>query len=464
MIRKILVRDYLRGYGDMTAEERKAFVGRGGEWLAQDGARLLNMTDRPMARSQSLMTITTRWAAEDTKAVTDGIMLMSALVGVADTWLPTQIYMKSAYRAVRQVVAILSEIPQGTERGGVWAAPELPAMGAKTVTRGNGKTSETAARLQGKGWQGHLQPVPAMKKLPKAEQMTKHPGIEKGSGVALQPLAKSAAGAGAGKPQALPAAVGATANPGSKRQGGNAIATQQTKKEQQPTDTSLTSHLSPLTSKMVPARPRHIDQYVHLLPKETQERAAGYGELMRQLGEARDNMQLLMDDDHASAKSREQWAKQATKLDKKIRAIRDELDREWEKVAESGRVRVDALGNAYVVEMRNEKGEMRNDDAAADTSLTSDLSPLTSELSSEQRKRRRDLRKWLIDLRRGKEGKDREKRIEQWRVNWKEYLTLEPKEKALEDEKILEAAKHFGIDIGGNPAEHGTDANGVKKE
>ena len=86
------------------------------------------------------------------------------------------------------------------------------------------------------------------------------------------------------------------------------------------------------------------------------------------------------------------------------------------------------------------------------------------ELTSEQKKRRRELRKWLIDLRRGKEGKDREKRIEQWRVNWKEYLTLEPKEKALEDEKILEAAKHFGIDLGENTDEHGTDGDGVKKE
>lgn len=403
MIRKILVRDYLKGIDNMTAEERKAFVGRVGEWLASDGARLLALTDRPMAKSQSLMTITTRWTAEDAKAVTDGIMLMSALVGVADTWLPTQIYMKSAYRAIRQVVSVLSEVSDFKFQvsGEFSTAPELPAVGAKVITRGNGKTSEKAARLQGKGWQGHLQPVPAMKKLPKAEQMTKHPGFGKG----------------------------------------DAIATQQTKKEHQ---SSAISHQP--SSGMVPARPKHIDQYVHLLPKETQERAAGYGELMRQLGEARDNMQLLMDDDHASAKSREQWAKQATKIDKKIRAIRDELDREWEKVVADNRIALDAFGNAYVVEMRNEKGEKRNDDAA-DGAQASAISHQPSDLSSEQRKRRRELRKWLIDLRRGKEGKDREKRIEQWRVNWQEYLTLEPREKALEDEKILEAAKHFDINI-----------------
>ena len=445
MIRKILVRDYLKGYGDMTAEERKAFVGRVGEWLLSDGARLLAMTDRPLARSQSLMTVTTRWTAEDCRAMAEGISLMSAMVAVADTWLPTQIYMKSAYRAVRQVVAILSEILQGTERGGVGTAPELLAMGAKTVTRGNGKTSETTARLQGKGWLGHLQPVPVMKKLPKAEQMTKHPGIEKGSGVALQPLAKSAAGAGAGNPQALPSSVAGTDQtekllPMIKTVG---------KEYDAATDTVR------VQCAVVPARPKHIDQYVHLLPKATQERAGEYGELMRQLGEARNNMQLLMDDDHASAKSREQWAKQATRIDKKIRAIRDELDQEWEKVAASGRVRTDAFGNAFLVP-DGESPEMVADGEGGEQEPV--------ELTSEQKKRRRELRKWLIDLRRGKEGKDREKRVEQWRENWKEYLTLEPKEKALEDEKILEAAKHFGIDLSGNTAEHVSDADGVKKE
>ena len=378
MIKKILVRDYLKGYGDMTAEERKAFVGRVGEWLTQDGTRLLTMTDRPMARSQSLMTITTRWTAEDAKAVTDGIMLMSAMVAVVDTWLPTQIYMKSAYRAIRQVVSVLSEV--------------------------------------------------------KSEELR------------VKNLL----------PQALPTSVGSVASPGSKRQGGDVIATQQTMKEHQPIPAvAPTRSLSVIrhqpSNGMVPARPKHIDQYVHLLPKATQERASQYGDLMRQLGEARDNMQLLMDDDHASAKSREQWAKQATKIDKKIRALKEELDREWEKVAESGRVVIDGLGMAHLV-------PTSQCDAAqnGDGSQPSAISHQPSDLSSEQKKRRRDLRKWLIDLRRGKEGKDREKRIEQWRVNWQEYLTLEPKEKALEDEKILEAAKHFGIDIGGNTAEHET--------
>lgn len=390
MIKKILVRDYLKGYGNMSAEERRAFVGRVGEWLVQDGARLLEITDRPMAKSQSLMTITTRWTAEDCRAMTEGIMLMSALVGVADTWLPTQIYMKSAYRAVRQVYVILNS---------------LVGVGVKGKADGLNVT---------------INPITGAP-MPKTNNTATG---QRGAAAPYNQEPKRGAGAGAGKPQALPPSVGATSSPDSKRQGGE----------------------------MVPARPRHIDQYVHLLPKATQERAAGYGELMRQLGEARDNMQLLMDDDHASAKSREQWAKQATKIDKKIRAIREELDREWEKVAESGRVVIDDLGMAYVVP----DGKPSGTGADGGAPETLNLEPETSELTSEQKKRRRDLRKWLIDLRRGKEGKDREKRIEQWRVNWQEYLTLEPKEKALEDEKILEAAKHFGIDLGGDAAEHGT--------
>lgn len=421
MIKKILVRDYLIGYGDMSAEERDAFVGRVGEWLAKDGARLLVMTDRPMARSQSLMTITTRWTAKDTKAVTDGIMLMSALVGVADTWLPTQIYMKSAYRAVRQVYVILNSLVGVGVKGKADGLNVTinPITGAPMPKTNNAATGQREAAA-------HYNHEP-----------------------------KRAAGAGAGKPQALPSVAVAkrnTKNTETTEKAGSGVAgvngTERTVADGQPQNPDPSRNVASVntntgggiqpSSGMVPARPKHIDQYVHLLPKATQERAAGYGDLMRQLGEARDNMQLLMDDGHASAKSREQWAKQATRIDKKIRAIRDELDREWDKVAASGRVRLDAFGNAFLVP-DGESSDTTDDGEGGEQE--------PAELTSEQRKRRRDLRKWLIDLRRGKEGKDREKRIEQWRVNWKEYLTLEPKEKALEDEKILEAAKHFGIDL-----------------
>jgi hypothetical protein len=420
MIKKILVRDYLKGYGDMSAEERKAFVGRVGEWLTSDGARLLAMTDRPMAKSQNLVTISTRWTVEDCRAMAEGISLMSAMVAVADTWLPTQIYMKSAYRAVRQVVSVLSEVnsekgivnnflrPVGSKRPEVERLPPFKA-GAR----------EADARRDLQSRRGEYKDLKS-DKTPASDKRIANTDTRSGR----------------------------IANPPEQTEKPLPMIKTVAKEYDAATDTVR------VQCAVAPARPKHIDQYVHLLPKATQERAAEYGELMRQLGEARDNMQLLMDDDHASAKSREQWAKQATRIDKQVRAIREELNREWEKVAASGRVVIDDLGMAHLVPMSQCDAAQNGDGTLADGD-GGEREPV--ELTSEQKKRRRDLRKWLIDLRRGKEGKDREKRIELWRVNWQEYLTLEPMEKALEDEKILEAAKHFGIDLGGDAAEHGTE-------
>ncbi len=178
---------------------------------------------------------------------------------------------------------------------------------------------------------------------------------------------------------------------------------------------------------LVPVRPKHIDQYIHLLPVKTQEKAQKVRGLLRELDAARENTRLLMNDATVSADGRAAWAKKATSLDNKLRAIYRELDSEWEKLVKKGKVKVDAFGNAFVNE---ESGEGNEE---------------LPELTSEQKARRRALRKWLVDTRRGTEGKAREKRIEQWREKWKEYLTLEPREQALQDQKVLEAAKHFGI-------------------
>ena len=154
--------------------------------------------------------------------------------------------------------------------------------------------------------------------------------------------------------------------------------------------------------------------------------------LLRELDVAREKMRLLMDDANAKPDARAAWARRATKLDDSLHSIYRELDAEWEKLVKSGRVKVDALGNAFINEELRMKDEEPSD---------------KHELNSGQKARRRELRKWLIDLRRGKEGEAREKRIEQWRMNWKEYLTLEPLELALKDEKVVQAAAHFGIDL-----------------
>ena len=205
--------------------------------------------------------------------------------------------------------------------------------------------------------------------------------------------------------------------------------------------------LSPDRTELKPVRPKHIDQYVHLLPEKTQERAAQVKDLLRDLDASREKMRLLMDDETASAADREAWAKKVTSIDNKIRKIYDELDREWDKLVKEGRVVLDDLGNARVVE----SVEMSGDRSLAEQSGESALpgsSPLTSpdrltELTSEQRKQRKALRKWLTDTRYGN-GATREDYVKRWQENFRKFLEYDGEE-AYKDEKILAAAKHYGI-------------------
>ena len=192
-----------------------------------------------------------------------------------------------------------------------------------------------------------------------------------------------------------------------------------------------TGNVKAVSENPAPARPRHIDQYVHLLPKKTQDRAAQYGPLMRELDEAREKLRLLMNDDNTSSSDREAWAKKVTSIDKTIASIRKELDSGWDNLVKEGRVVLDDLGNARVIER------------SPITHQPSDINPQTS-LTSEQKARRRELRKWLTDTRRGN-GDKRKEHVKRWNENFKEYLTLEPKDKALKDQKILNAAAYYGI-------------------
>ena len=373
----------------MTAQEREAYRSRVGEWLRTAGERLLALTDRPMAKAQNLMMMSGRWTKEDCEAAHEGAVLLTALMAVTDTWLPSQLWVKSAWRSIRHIAETLRLVPDASlaERGVVTDAGSM-------ALRGN-RRAQTEARI-------------------------------------TQAAAREMQGTTPGKPT-------------------DALRTQKGVREAQGkaqgTEVAAPSLQERTGEALVPVRPKHIDQYVYLLPKATQERAGAVRGLLRELDEAREKMLLLMEDVNAKPDARAAWAKRATKIDSTLKATYKELDAEWEKLVKSGRITVDALGNAYVTE-----DSQSNQNTPSNQSNQNNLSSQSNqsnpiELTSEQKARRRELRKWLIDLRRGKEGKDREKRIKQWRVNWEEYLTLEPREKALEDEKILEAAKHFGIDL-----------------
>lgn len=357
MIRKIKTAEYLKGYDAMSDGERKDYLKRVGEWLAGDGKRLLQATDRPMAKAQNIILLSARWSKDDCQAFYEGTLLLSALAGKADTWLPTQFYAKSAYRVIRQMTELLGA-PEGCKRKEI----------AMTVAP------------QGGGAAAHYNHEP-----------------------------KRAAGAGAGHPQALPA-PGAGQSPA-----------------QAPQAATMRSGDAP-----TPVRPRHIDQYVHLLPKDTQERASQVKGLLRDLDEAREKARLLMDKGDSPDKI-ELWARHITRIDSALKKIYTELDSEWDKLVKQGRVRVDDLGNAYVVDTGRQSPD--NGEAAPQE---------PAELTSEQKQLRRKLRKFLTDTRRGN-GDTRTDHVEKWMEAWKEYLTLEPKEKALADQKILEAMKHYGI-------------------
>ncbi|MBR6141498.1 MAG: hypothetical protein IKQ37_07035 [Bacteroidaceae bacterium] len=193
-----------------------------------------------------------------------------------------------------------------------------------------------------------------------------------------------------------------------------------------PTDAGTTE-----TPQREPVRPRHIDQYVHLLPKKTQERAAMVKDLLQQEEVARENARLLMNDPKSSADDRAKWASLATKCDKAVREIYKELDAEWDKLVKSGHIIVDDLGNVKVVKPE----EPKDTEEEAETPASSKGQAAT----------RRALRKWLGDTRRGN-GNTREEHVKKWKETYKEYLKIEGSA-AAKDSKIIAAAKHYGIKL-----------------
>lgn len=348
MITKIRTTEYLTRYDNMMADERSAYENKVVAWLKSDASLLESKTDSFDARLQNILVLSMAWNDRECRAFEEGAVLLSALVGVDDTWLPDMLYTKSAKRSVRRMKEALSAV--------CGEAKEEPAEGTASET---------------------------------------------------QDVATFQASAGDG-------AVG-----GRNQQG-----------EDKTEDETINHESLTVNQGIVPARPKHIDQYVHLLPKKTQEHAAKYGPLMRELEEWREKERLLIDADNVSAKDREAVAKHIVALDTEIGSIKKELDSGWNKLVKEGRVVVDDLGNARIInEVKSE--EVKSEEPA--------------ELTSEQRARRRDLRKWLVDTRRGN-GDTRDEHVRKWKENFAEFLSLDG-EKAFEDKKVTEAAQYYGIDL-----------------
>ena len=371
MVSRITRGEYQKRYDNMTAVERSEYLSRVGDWLSISGQCLVKKGEVFEARLQNVLQVSATWNDQECQAFEEGVVLLSALTGVTETKLPDILYAISAKRSIKHVFQALWNVEAGMAEG----------------ANNGGKNAAKVQEEVGAGVQGERQ----------AGGM---------AGTTAQPAAPFQGGAGNG-------AVGGGHQDGEAQVGTAADA----------------------TGTVAPARPKHIDQYVHLLPKKTQEHAALVQGLYRELDEAREKMSLLMDDKTASAADREAWAKRATKCDNTLKKIFAELDAEWAKLVQQGRVVVDDLGNARVVPIDNEQLKMDND------AEVQELAGLTSE----QKARRRELRKWLTDTRRGN-GAARDERVKLWYENFREYLTLEG-DKAFEDEKIKEAIEHYGIDV-----------------
>lgn len=224
--------------------------------------------------------------------------------------------------------------------------------------------------------------------------------------------------------------------------------------QDEPAKAPVQQNLKPGTLKPEVVRPKHIDQYVHLLPESTQKKAATVQGLLRELDVARENARLLMNDPNVKDGSRAQWAKMATTLDAKVKAIYKELDAEWEKLVQSGRVVVDIFGNASIVSDGKPSGAVAggSTDAVAGGSAGAGadggMADTTNEqkISAETKAQIKSLRSWLRDTRGPKKpGEKHDAYVARWKEKYREMVKLGGKEAVTE--AVEKAAELYGISI-----------------
>ena len=388
MIQKISNNDYMKRVDNMSAQERQSLKDRMSRWLSSGGRSLAVLSEHPSSLLQNAMQVCVSWNDMQCQAWNEGARLMTAFIGKQETWLPDKLYAVSAKRSIRKMFSVLKEEEAKMRDAG----PVRP-----------GKNTPSAAE----------KPLIAKIENPKATQAvsTGNPSSDVTCQTGGEPSVILPNMQNTAKEEPLDGTV----------QGTGAVAVQ------------------PLPSgeKQVPARPRHIDQYVHLLPAKTQERAAQYGPLMRDMEAARENLRLLMDDEHSKASDRERWAKTITKIDAQVKSIRKELDDEWDKLVQSGRVVVDDLGNARVVPV---SGTPEN--GAGSTSQETE----NTELTKEQKDAIKPLRAWLRDNRGPKEpGEKHDAYVARWKEKYKEMVKIGGK--GTVTEAVAKAAKLYGIDL-----------------
>ena len=168
---------------------------------------------------------------------------------------------------------------------------------------------------------------------------------------------------------------------------------------------------------------------------------------MNDLGTARTNMRLLLDDPQSTATERERWAKAAVKIDNRIAALRKELNDEWGRVVATGHVVLDDLGMAHLVDPETgkvadpkPKVTISTDDKKGAKPKRSHHKKAESEkaMTNEEKKKRISyLQKWLRDPR----PEATPERKKQWGLNIKELIALGGRV----TKSIVKAGEHYGV-------------------
>ena len=384
MIHKITGNEYLKRVGAMDANEKRQLADRIGEWLEKAGV-LLPKAGEPLARMQNVIQLGGAWDEPAQQAFNEGALLLSAFMGVTDTWLPDMLYTKSVKRVIMLMYDVLK-----TNVGKITVRPQSAELKKPVPSDADQSTPVEAPKRKGRGRPPKEKPAKDENPSPSDNNLSQN--------------AKNVA--------------------------------QNAK--------LLTTDLNTI----VP-RPKHIDQYIHLLPEDTQKRAAQYGTLMRDLGTARNNLRLLIVDSKSTAVERERWAKAAVKIDGRIAALRKELDDEWSRVVATGHVVVDDLGMAHLIDPKTgtvadpkPKVAIPTDDKKGTKPKRSHhkkVDPGKTMTDEEKKKRISYLQKWLRDPR--PEATPEHKK--QWGLNIKELIALGGRV----TKSIVKAGEHYGVKI-----------------
>lgn len=412
MIHKLTGNEYLKRVGPMDAAEKQQLAKRIGEWLDKAAPMLLPKASEPLARMQSVMQLSGEWDEDVQTAFNDGARMLTAFMGVTDTWLPDMLYTKSAKRAILLMHDILQsnagklmEVPKSVK------LPKSPKFGSPEVqsnAHAGDRVGEKAVAPRTNNVAPHTKKVALKRKDIAAD------------GNLSSPNGKAATTEAA--PQAAPV-------------------TEQVK------PTAVNNALKTIDPKTIVPRPKHISQYIYLLPKDTQEHASHYADLMQDLGTARTNMRLLMDDDKSTDTERARWAKMAVRLDERIAALRRELDDEWNKVVATGRVVVDVLGMAHLLD---EDGKVADPKPVATLPVSDKkgtsrshhkkkYDPGKGMTDEERAKRISYLQKWLRDPRPDNTPEHKK----QWKLFAKELVALG----GHVTKSIVRAGEHYGAKV-----------------